>query len=142
MGEKKSNPDRQEPDFISDTDLLLSEDFHPFFQKSRSHILYCDSRFRPVESSELDDIHVEVTVLGPMKPVGGPRDILIGWHGMVLQKEGRSALFLPQVALEFGWELEETLERLSRKAGLEPDDWRSGARFKVFGARIYSEDVY
>ena len=58
---------------------------------------------------------------------------------MVLNKGGRSAVFLPQVAPEQGWGIEETLTHLSMKAGLPPEAWRSGADFLVFEAQITRE---
>jgi len=67
------------------------------------------------------------------------RDIVIGKHGMVLTKGGRSAVFLPQVAPEQGWGLEETLTHLAMKAGLSPEAWREGAEFLVFEAQVIHE---
>jgi AMMECR1 domain-containing protein len=74
-----------------------------------------------------------------MRPVGGPEDIVLGKHGVVLTKSGRGAVFLPQVATETGWDLSTFLSALSQKAGLAPDAWRSGARFEVFTAQVFGE---
>ena len=49
---------------------------------------------------------------------------MLGKHGMVLSKQGRSAVFLPQVAPEQGWDIDQTLTHLSMKAGLPPDAWK------------------
>jgi len=60
---------------------------------------------------------------------------------MVIQKDGRSAVFLPQVAPEQGWDLPTTLSHLCRKAGLPSDAWKaSDARFTVFEAIVFGED--
>ena len=59
---------------------------------------------------------------------------------MVLKKDGRSAVFLPQVAPEQGWNLETTLQHLSVKAGLPPDAWKDGASFEVFQADVFGEE--
>jgi uncharacterized protein (TIGR00296 family) len=67
------------------------------------------------------------------------RDIVIGKHGMVLTKGGCSAVFLPQVAPEQGWGIEETLTHLAMKAGLPPEAWRDGAEFLVFEAQVIHE---
>jgi len=48
-------------------------------------------------------------------------------------------VFLPQVAVEFGWEAEEFLSHLARKAGMGADDWREGAAFELFEAQIVPE---
>jgi AMMECR1 domain-containing protein len=56
-----------------------------------------------------------------------------------LTKDGRRAVFLPQVATEQGWDRATMLEHLSRKAGLPSDAWRRGATFEVFTAWIFGE---
>ncbi|MBO5682303.1 MAG: AMMECR1 domain-containing protein, partial [Lentisphaeria bacterium] len=73
------------------------------------------------------------------EPIDDWRKIEIGRHGMTVTKNGRSAVFLPQVAPEQGWTLEQTLSQLCLKAGLRPDDFRSGATFTVFEAIVFSE---
>lgn len=98
-----------------------------------------DRRFEPVGVEELERIEVEISVLTPPVPISGAGDIILGLHGVILEKDGRSAVFLPQVAPEQGWTLEEMLTHLSRKAGLGPEGWRSGASFSVFEAIVFSE---
>ena len=97
-----------------------------------------DPRFPPLEQEELAEIAIEVTVLSRPTLVRGPEEITIGRHGIILTKSGRRALFLPQVAIEQRWGLEETLRALARKAGLGPEGWR-GATFHVFEGRVYAE---
>lgn len=99
-----------------------------------------DYRFPPVSKSEVPDLHIEISILTPPREVASYRDIIIGRHGMILTKHGRSAVFLPQVAPEQGWDLETTLTHLSLKAGLPPDAWKEGASYKVFEALVFSED--
>jgi uncharacterized protein (TIGR00296 family) len=72
--------------------------------------------------------------------VGSAKDIRIGTDGVVLRKNGKSAVFLPQVAPEQGWGVEETLTHLATKAGLKPDDWKEGASFLVFQAEVFGEN--
>jgi AmmeMemoRadiSam system protein B/AmmeMemoRadiSam system protein A len=108
----------------------------------REHALnaaFHDPRFEAVEAGELKEIDIEISILSPPRPVGSWRDIVIGKHGMVLSKAGRSAVFLPQVAPEQGWGIEETLTHLSMKAGLPPDAWREGAEYLVFEAQVVHE---
>jgi uncharacterized protein (TIGR00296 family) len=72
--------------------------------------------------------------------VGSWRDIVLGRDGIVLERGPRRALFLPQVAQEQGWTLEETLTALARKAGLAEDAWRSpGAKLSVFTGQQFKE---
>lgn len=99
-----------------------------------------DPRFPEVAASELPKLSVEVTVLSPIVPIGSWKEIRIGTHGIVLEKAGSRALFLPQVAVEQRWTLEETLEHLACKAGLTSGDWRSGASFSVFTGQVFHEE--
>lgn len=99
-----------------------------------------DPRFRPVTEKELPAIHYEISALTPPVPVASYQDIVLGRHGMVIQKQGRSAVFLPQVAPEQHWTLEETLAHLSLKAGLSQDAWKEGASWTVFEAIVFEEE--
>ncbi len=98
-----------------------------------------DPRFPVLREDELDAIDIEISMLSPPKPVTSWREIEIGRHGIVLSKGAHQAVFLPQVALEQGWGIEETLSHLSIKAGLAEDDWRSDTDFLVFEAQVIHE---
>lgn len=99
-----------------------------------------DRRFPQVTAEELAELEFEISMLTPPRPVASYEEILIGTHGMVLEKRGRRAVFLPQVAPEQGWGLEETLSHLSRKAGLPEDAWQEGTSFTVFEALVFGEE--
>ncbi|MCD4748088.1 MAG: AmmeMemoRadiSam system protein B [Thermoanaerobaculales bacterium] len=98
-----------------------------------------DPRFPAMKERELEDLNLEVSILSPRRRVGGYETIKVGLHGVVLSKNGRSAVFLPQVAVEQGWDRETMLSHLARKAGLSADAWRSGAQFEVFTAQVVEE---
>ena len=88
-----------------------------------------DPRFDPVRPAELDDLDVEVSVLGPLEEID-PRDpgaIEIGRHGLVVEQGRRRGLLLPQVAIEWGWDREAFLAQTCKKAGLPADCWLHGA---------------
>jgi AmmeMemoRadiSam system protein A len=101
-----------------------------------------DSRFPPIDLVELEDLTVEITLLGPVHPVDHLSQIEIGRHGILMRiGEDNGALFLPQVPVEQGWDLETTLVNLSRKAGLPDDAWqRDDARFFVFTGQWFGEN--
>jgi AmmeMemoRadiSam system protein A len=99
-----------------------------------------DPRFPAVTLREVPDLQIEISVLTPMEPVAGPEAIRVGRDGVLLQKGGRSAVFLPQVAPEQGWGRDEMLNHLSMKAGLDASAWRTGARFSTFQALVFSEE--
>ena len=96
-----------------------------------------DPRFAPVAPDEVSNLTLEVSALTPLRAVAGPGDIVVGRHGILLEKNGRHAVFLPQVATEQGWDLPTTLAHLCRKAGLPADAWREGTRFHVFEAEVF-----
>ena len=98
-----------------------------------------DSRFAPLRIRELSSVTIDITVLEPPRPVASYHDIKLGTHGIILKKEGRAAVFLPQVPGQFGWDLPTTLTHLSEKAGLLPDAWKQGSAFEVFEGFEFAE---
>ena len=102
---------------------------------------FSDPRFEPVSSvEELGNLQIEISVLTQPKAVDSYREILIGRDGIVLRRGFRSAVFLPQVAVEQGWGLEETLTHLSMKAGLGLGAWREPeCTFQTFQAEVFAE---
>jgi hypothetical protein len=98
-----------------------------------------DRRFAPIAEHELSEIDVEVSVLTPRRRVAGPAAVVLGRDGVGLQKAGRSAVFLPQVPGEQGWDVDQTLEGLCRKAGLPQGCWRDGAELYTFQADVFHE---
>lgn len=103
------------------------------------HACVNDGRFPPVSQEECEDITIDISALTPPAPVESSNQIRIGIDGVVLNKDGRSAVFLPQVAPEQGWDLDQTLTHLSQKAGLPEDAWKKGASFLVFQADVFGE---
>ncbi len=99
-----------------------------------------DPRFDKVAASEVRDLEIEISVLSPPRPVGGPADIVVGRDGVVVSADGRGAVFLPQVAPEQGWNRDEMLDNLCVKAGLSAGRWRrAGVKFETFQAEVFSE---
>ncbi len=99
-----------------------------------------DTRFEPLTPNELARVKIEISILTPLRPVASWKEIEIGKHGMLLTVSNRSAVFLPQVAPEQGWGLEETLSHLALKAGLPKEAWREkNATFLVFEAQVIHE---
>lgn len=100
-----------------------------------------DHRFRPLSIDELDRVNISISVLSPMKEVAGAEDFIPGIHGILIQKNGRQAIFLPQVAPEQGWNREQTLSHLCMKAGLHQNAWKEpDCKFFVHTAQVFSED--
>ncbi len=100
-----------------------------------------DPRFPTLTADELDSTVIEISILTPMQTIDSIDDFEVGRHGIVLGCNGRSAVFLPQVAPEQGWDKATTLTQLSLKAGLSPNAWQSeNATFQVFEAIVFNEN--
>jgi AmmeMemoRadiSam system protein A len=99
-----------------------------------------DKRFVPVSQDELEDITIEISALTVPAPVASSDEIRIGIDGVVLNKDGHSAVFLPQVASEQDWDIDEMLTHLSLKARLPAEAWKEGAGFLVFQAEVFCEN--
>ena len=113
-----------------------------FVEVVQDHALdaaFGDPRFRPLDASEFDRIAIEISMLTPPAAVGGTEDIVLGRDGIYLIKGMRRAVYLPQVAPEQGWDLEQTLSSLARKAGLSDDAWSEGTTFETFQAQVFHE---
>lgn len=98
-----------------------------------------DPRFAPVRPEEVPGLDVEVSVLGPIEPVGDVREIDVGRHGLIVEQQWHRGLLLPQVAMEHGWDRETFLDHTCVKAGLPRDAWRHGARILRFEAEVFGE---
>jgi AmmeMemoRadiSam system protein B/AmmeMemoRadiSam system protein A len=98
-----------------------------------------DYRFYSVKPEELKDIFIDINVLTPPHRITGYESLVLGRDGIVLYKEGAQSVFLPSVPIDFGWDLSTTLSQLSKKAGLEPDAWKEGARFDAFQSDSFEE---
>jgi AmmeMemoRadiSam system protein B/AmmeMemoRadiSam system protein A len=88
-----------------------------------------DPRFPPLRVDELMDLEVEVSVLSPLVELREVRDIRIGTHGLLLVHKAGSGLLLPQVPVEFGWDVPTFLKQLSQKAGLPENAWKEGTLY-------------
>ena len=99
-----------------------------------------DPRFSPMRKQELDQVQIEISIMTPLKEISNYRRIRLGVDGVLLVKGARQAVFLPQVATETGWRLDQFLGQLSRKAGLSADAYTSpDTRFYIFQAQVFSE---
>ncbi|MBI4778801.1 AmmeMemoRadiSam system protein A [Candidatus Desantisbacteria bacterium] len=100
-----------------------------------------DWRFSTVTLEELKDITIEITVLSELTPICDISQIEIGTHGVQLTLGNHSAVFLPQVATEQGWNRKELLQHLCLKAGLRENDWKMpDARLSIFSGQVFGEE--
>jgi AmmeMemoRadiSam system protein A len=98
-----------------------------------------DPRFDAVSAAELPRCVIEISVLGPITPVGDAAEIVVGRDGLIAEQGWRRGLLLPQVAVEYGWDRGAFLARTCGKAGLPPDAWKRGATISRFEAEVFDD---
>jgi AmmeMemoRadiSam system protein A len=99
-----------------------------------------DPRFIAVDSDELGDVKIEISVLTPLKETKDTAEVEIGRHGLYITKGRHRGVLLPQVATEHHYDRIKFLEQTCLKAGLKPDDWKQGATIFTFEAEIFKEE--
>ena len=93
------------------------------------HAAFHDPRFPALTQKDFLEIALEVSVLTPPRTMDytGPEELKEklkpGIHGVILEKHGAQATFLPQVWDQFP-EPDAFLEHLCRKAGLSSHAWK------------------
>jgi AmmeMemoRadiSam system protein A len=96
------------------------------------HAAFHDTRFKPLSFKDLEDTKIEVSVLtrpekieykDGMDLIGKIRPDL---DGVIIKKGSHSATFLPQVWKQLK-KPENFLQQLCLKAGLQPDEWKTGS---------------
>jgi len=107
-----------------------------------------DPRFSSVKTNELNDIVFEVTVLTPpvkidvSDPMEYLEKIKVGRDGLIIRHSFSSGLLLPQVPVEYGWDVEEFLQHTCEKAGLERDAWKNeDVKIEKFEGIIFKEET-
>ncbi len=100
-----------------------------------------DPRFPPVTARELPALLIEISALTPLIPVRDVSEIVVGRDGLIMERGPFRGLLLPQVPVEWGWDLPEFLDHTCRKAGLPPGCWHDPeTRIQRFEAEVFSED--
>jgi AmmeMemoRadiSam system protein A len=105
---------------------------------------FLDSRFPPLEATEIENLIIEISVLSRLEPLTATnRTDLVnqlqpGEDGLLLQDGSYRATFLPKV-----WEAlsdrEEFLDQLLVKAGLSGDYWSESISFMRYRALSFGE---
>ncbi len=66
-----------------------------------------DTRFKKVTTNELENITIEISVLTPRKKIDSLDEIVLGKHGIYVQKGSKTGTYLPHVATQMNWSVEE-----------------------------------
>lgn len=98
-----------------------------------------DYRFQKVSPAEIGLLEIEISVLSPLRKISSVNEIVMGKHGILIRKGSKSGTFLPQVAVETGWDKEEFISNCSsQKAGLGANGWKNSEIF-VYEAKVFKE---
>jgi AmmeMemoRadiSam system protein A len=98
-----------------------------------------DPRFPAVTAAELGAVDIEISILGPLEPVSRLDDVVIGRHGLLVERDQHRGLLLPQVAVEWNWSTDRFVAETCRKAGLAADAWPLAASAWRFEAEVFGE---
>lgn len=98
-----------------------------------------DYRFLPLTLEELSEAKIEISVLSLPKPVKDVKKIEVGKHGIIISKGSSKGLLLPQVPVEWNWDLKTYLSHGCLKAGLDENEWKKGVNIEIFSAQVFSE---
>ena len=98
-----------------------------------------DYRFSPLTYEELKEVKIEISVLSLPELIKDVKEIEVGRHGIIISKGPNKGLLLPQVPLEYDWDLETYLRHGCLKAGLDEDEWKKEVQIEVFEAQVFSE---
>ena len=108
-----------------------------------------DPRFEPVTPEELSQISIEVSALTPgdtpetpFKKVKEVSEIIIGRDGLFIERPPqRGGLLLPQVAVEYAWDVPQFLSAVCQKAGYNDGAWKeAGVNLYRFSAQVFEEE--
>jgi len=98
-----------------------------------------DPRFPPLAEDELPRVDLEISVMTIPHSIDDPEEVEVGRDGIIISMGRNRGLLLPQVAVEQGWNREEFLRYGCMKAGLDPEEFKSGASIEIFQAIVFGE---
>ncbi len=116
------------------------KDLIPSIVEMAQSAAFQDNRFRPVSPGEIEELEIEISILSEMILVDDVKDIEIGRDGLYLNHPYGCGILLPQVPVEWGWDVPAFLQQICYKAGLTPGSWADDkAKLYRFTAEIFSE---
>jgi uncharacterized protein (TIGR00296 family) len=105
-----------------------------------------DPRFSSIRQNELNNLVFEVTVLSDAEEIStsSPEEIIqevkIGRDGLMIEKDSQSGLLLPQVPVEYNWDVVDFLNHTCHKAGLPNGSWKDkDTKISKFQGIIFRE---
>jgi AmmeMemoRadiSam system protein A len=100
-----------------------------------------DHRAPPIAEGELAHIHIDISVLSALRAVDDPLALQVNRHGIHIECGQKAAVFLPQVAAEYGWDIETLLVQACIKAELPETAWTwPQTKISSFTALVVEEE--
>ena len=82
-----------------------------------------DPRFPPLQSKEVPELKIDISILGPLTKISRWEDVELGRHGIFVKYKSRSGTFLPEVAADQGWDRDEFIRQCAlSKAGISEEE--------------------
>jgi uncharacterized protein len=104
-----------------------------------------DPRFVPVSPIEFEHMVIEISVLSKEERIHGDaeqvkKQIKIGRDGLVIEHGYSKGLLLPIVAVEERWSVQQFLDNVCLKAGLEEHAWKHNTSMLYkFSTQVFKE---
>lgn len=118
---------------VLDAKQALGEAVARMTQASALH----DPRFSAVAADEAAGLQISLSVLGAPRRAT-PDEVVVGVHGLVIERGPHRGVLLPQVAVEQGWDAPTFLAQTCLKANLPQDAWRApDTELSVFDAQVF-----
>jgi AmmeMemoRadiSam system protein A len=115
------------------------EPVEPLWRSVRSNAVA--AAFREVVAVSLKKIRIEISVLSPLARLHDPQSIIVGVHGLMIERGPARGLLLPQVAHDHRWDRQTFVEHTCRKAGLDPGCWQDpDAIMHTFTVESFAEE--
>ncbi len=115
--------------------------------KSALAAAFEDPRFPPLRKDEIENVVFEVSLLTPPEEIKVKKrkdllnEVVVGKHGLIAERGFYRGLLLPQVPVEWNWDVQEFLEQTCWKAGLPMDCWLDeNTKIYRFTAEIFEEE--
>jgi AmmeMemoRadiSam system protein A len=107
-------------------------------QQYAMEIVKQDKRVSSLKVEDLDQIQIKLSIMTHPVPIV-PDQIEMGVHGLIVKSDGRLGVLLPEVPVEFGWDLQTYLEKLCEKGGFPIDAWKNPSSLYGFTTQIIND---
>jgi uncharacterized protein (TIGR00296 family) len=84
---------------------------------------------------DLERVQIRISIMTHPVPIQSD-EVQLGVHGLIIKHSGRVSVLLPEVPLEFGWDLQTYLEKLCEKGELPIHAWKEPSSLYAFTTQV------